>query len=203
MDSWQDTVEAISAALGTVFVIAAAWIALRQWKESLSTRLTQGALALISQLQEGATRETRDYLTRNHEAISKILAGPHPLEGLDSYLSRHEREDAPASVRELRRSFATLEFIAILCLTNQLPRELERGYLGPTMAQHWKVAQPVVMAIRERYGNDIYLQHAEALAGMLKEGKLFGRRSALHKRKELQRIERRSRSVVPDLFLAP
>ncbi len=61
MGTWQDTVEAISAALGTIFVVVAAWIALRQWSESFSSRLTQGGIALLNQLQEGSTRETRGY----------------------------------------------------------------------------------------------------------------------------------------------
>jgi hypothetical protein len=173
---------------------------LRQWKESFSARLSQGGMALIGQLQEGATRETRDYLLRNRGAISRILSGPNPLEGLDSYLSQHKREGAAASVHELRRSLATLEFIAILCLTNQLPRDLERSYLAPTMVRYWAAAEPVVMAIRSRSGNIIYLQHAEALAGMLQTGRFFKSRSTSYKRKEIRRIERESRSATLELF---
>lgn len=200
MGTWQNTVGAISTALGTIFVVAAAWIALRQWKESLSTRLVQGGMALISQLQEGSTRETRDYLLRHRDAISEILSGPHSLEGLDSYLSQHKKGGAPASVHELRRNLAILEFIAILCLTNQLPRDLERSYLAPTMVRYWNAAEPVVMAIRERRGNTIYLQHVEALTGMLRTGKLYERRSRSHKKKEIQRIEYKSRFATLESF---
>ena len=200
MGTWQDTVQAVSTAVGTIFIVVAAWVALRQWKESFSSRLIQGGMALITQLQEGSTRETRDYLIRRQEDISKILSGLHSLERLDTYLKQNRKEGAPASVYELRRNLATLEFIAILCLTNQLPRDLERSYLAPTMAGYWKAAEPVVMAIRARRGNSVYLQHVEALVRMLQSGKLFERRSAAHKRKEVRRIERESRSATLERF---
>jgi hypothetical protein len=203
MGTWQDTVGAVSTALGTSFVVVAAWIALRQWKESLSTRLVQGGMALINQLQEGSTRETRDYLLRNHVAISRILAGPHPLERLDNYLNQHNEDGAPASVHELRRNLATLEFIAILCLTNQLPRDLERSYLAPTIVGYWKAAEPVVVAVRARRGNTVYLQHVEALVSLAQTGKLFERRSISHKRKVVRRIERESESATLELFRSP
>jgi hypothetical protein len=203
MGTWQDTVEAISSALGTIFIVIAAWIALRQWNESFSSRLTQGGMALITQLQEGATRETRDYLIRHQETISSILSGPHPLDRLDAYLSRNEREGTPTSIYELRKSLATLEFISILCLTDQLPRDLERSYLAPTMVRYWKAAEPVVLAIRARRGNNVYLQHVEALAKLLQTGKLFGKNSSTYKRKELRRIERESISATMELQKQP
>jgi hypothetical protein len=200
MGTWQNSVEAISAALGTIFVIIAAWIGLRQWNESLSSRLTQGGMALITQLQEGSTRETRDYLLQHRESISGILSGPHPLEGLDAYLKKNKKEGIPTSIHELRKSLATLEFIAILCLTNQLPRDLERSYLAPTIVRYWEAAEPIALAIRARRGSNIYLQHVEALVKLLQTGKLFERRSTTYKRKELQRIERESRSATMELF---
>jgi hypothetical protein len=200
MGTWQDTVQAISSALGTVFVIIAAWVALRQWNESFSSRLTQGGMALITQLQEGATRETRDYLLRHREKISEILSGPHPLEGLDAYLSKNKKEGTPTSIYELRKSLATLEFISILCLTGQVPRDLERSYLAPTMVRYWIAAEPIALAIRARRGNNVYLQHVEALVELLQTGKLFGRRSSAHKRKELRRIERESKLATLELY---
>jgi hypothetical protein len=200
MSTWQDTVEAISSALGTVFIVIAAWIALRQWKESFSSRLTQGGMALITQLQEGSTRETRDYLLRHRENISEILSGPHSLEGLDAYLKKSKMEGTPTSIYELRKSLATLEFVAILCLTNQLPRDLERSYLAPTMFRYWKAAEPVVLAIRARRGNNVYLQHVEALVKLLQTGKLFDRRSTTYKRKALRRVERESKSATLELY---
>jgi len=200
MGTWQDTVEAISSALGTIFVIIAAWIAWRQWNESFSSRLTQGGMALITQLQEGSTRETRDYLFQRREVISGILSGPRPLERLDTYLNKNRKKGGPASVYELRKNLATLEFIAILCLTNQLPRDLERSYLAPTMVRYWEAAEPITLAIRARRGNNVYLQHVEALVKLLQAGKLFERRSTTYKRKELQRIERESRSATLELF---
>jgi hypothetical protein len=200
MGTWQDTVEAVSAALGTIFVMVAAWIALRQWRESFSTRQVQGGMALIIQLQEGSTRETRDFLAQHREAISRALSGPHPLDGLDSYLRQNKKEGVPSSVSELRKIFAILEFVAILCLTDQLPRDLERSYLAPTMVRYWKTAEPIVTEIRKRSGSNVYLQHVEALAELLKTGKLFDKRSAVYKRKEVERIERVSRDATLALF---
>lgn len=199
MVSWQ-SVEAISSAIGTVVLIAAAWIALRQWKESLSTRQIQGALALIEQFQEGSTRETREYLLRHRDKILRILSDSDPLEELDKYLRRHSDAGDPHSLVELRKRLAVLEFVAILCLNNQLPSELERSYLAPTMARYWQAAEPVVTAIRTRRGNAVYLQHVEALVTLLRNGRLFHRRSTSFKRHELRKIENNSMSATLMLF---
>jgi hypothetical protein len=194
MASWQ-SVEAVSSAVGTIVLIVAAWIALRQWKESLSTRQIQGALALVEQLQEGSTRETREYLQRHHDKILQILSGPSPLERLDRFVKRNGRSGTPHSLVEVRKNLAVLEFVAILCLNDQLPAELERSYVAPTMVRYWEVAEPIVTAIRASRGNKVYLQHVEALVTLLRDGRLFGRRATSSKKIELKKIEQQSRSA--------
>ena len=200
--SWQ-SVEAVSSAVGTIVLIVAAWIALRQWKESLSTRQIRGALALVEQLQEGSTRETREYLRRHQEKMLRILSEPNPLERLDRYIKRNSSDGGPRSLVEVRKNLAVLEFVAILCLNNQLPTELERSYLAPTIVGYWEAAEPIVTAIRASRGNKVYLQHVEVLVTLLRDGRLFQRRVTSSKKMELKKIEQRSRSATLALLQPP
>ena len=200
--TWQ-SVEAISSAVGTIVLIIASWIALRQWRESLSARQIQGALALIEQLQQGSTRETREYLLRHHDKMLHIAAGPRPLERLDKFIRRNSRDGTPRSLVEVRKNLAVLEFVAILCLNGQLPIDFERSYLAPIMARYWEAAEPIVIAIRKSRGSEIYLQHVEALVTLLRDGRLFQRRAASSKKMELKRVEQQSKSATRALFNRP
>ena len=120
MVSWQ-ALEAISSVAGTVVLVTASWIALRQWKESLSNRQVQGALALIEQFQEGSTRETREFLLRHREEILRVRSDSSSIEKLDKLIKRKSGDGDPRSLVELRKNLAVLEFVAILCLNDQLP----------------------------------------------------------------------------------
>jgi hypothetical protein len=191
---WQ-AVESLSAAIGTVVLIGAAWIAIRQWKESLSTRQVQGTLALIEQFQSTSVRGTRAFLERHRTEIVKILSEPRPLERLDKFIKQNPDMDGPQSLVDLRKNLAVLEFVSMLCLNDQLPAQVERSYLAPSMAHYWRVAEPVISAIRKQRGTEIYLQHLGALVDLLSDGSLFARNSKPKKR-ALKKLENQAKASV-------
>jgi hypothetical protein len=191
---WQ-IVESLSTAVQAIVVIGAAWIALRQWRESLSARQIQGTLALIEQFQSSAVRGTRAFLERHRTEIIALLDGPKPLDKLDRFFKENHDVDGPRSLVDLRKNLAVLEFVAMLCLNDQLPSGVERSYLAPSLAHYWHVAEPVVRVIRSQRGSEIYLQHLGALVDLLSDGSLFAKTS-LAKKRALRRIENQAKSKV-------
>ncbi|HET8662423.1 MAG TPA: hypothetical protein VFM55_26010 [Micromonosporaceae bacterium] len=124
--SW-DAVSALSSIAGTALVLAAAWIALYQFRESVSTRQLQSIIASIEQLQSSSLRNVRWFLRYNHEEIKGILEGSNPLEQLNRFLADPDHPGgSPKSIVGLRTSMAVLEFLSVLSLNNKIPIGLEQ-----------------------------------------------------------------------------
>lgn len=193
--SWE-AVSALSAVIGLVLVVAGSLIALSQFRESLSSRQLQAILGLIEQLQSSEVRSARAVLARHRKEIVATLDTEDGLRKLDSFLEGVARDGSPASVTELRKVFAVLEFIAMLSLHGQIPAAVERAYLAPTFAAYWDACRPVVLSIR-RYsrGGDIYLQHFEAFIDLTRSGHIFHWNARTHKKRTLRMLAVRGRAA--------
>ena len=190
---WQ-AVAALSSGIGTIILAAAAWIALRQWRESLSTRQIQGTMALIDQFQSSSVRGAKRFLERHRTEIVRILDEPRFLDKLDKFIRENRDEDEPRSLVDLRKSLAVLEFISVLCLNDQLPYHVECSYLAPSLAHYWYVAEPLITAIRAQRGNEIYLHHLGALVDLLRNGSFF-RNPSKAKKHALRVLEDRAKAA--------
>src|SRR5579859_1032009 len=125
--SWE-AISAISSMLGIALIALAAWIALGQLKESAAVRRLQSTLGFIEQLQSSPLRNTRRFLGRHQAEIKEILENEDWIDELNSFLHDRGRADGgPTSLSELRGSLATLEFIAVLSLSNNMPGHVERA----------------------------------------------------------------------------
>ena len=188
-----NAISAVSSSASTSLVVVGAWIALRQWKESLASRQFQGMSAFIQQFQSVRLRSMREFLLSHSKALELLLDEPKPIEALDTFLREKGGEGIAKSVVELRQDMAVLEFVAVLSLNRTVPVELERSYLAPTIVNYWRAVRPVVKAIQAERGDRIYLQHVEALTGMVLSGELYAGNSAKIKRKILSAIEVQAR----------
>jgi hypothetical protein len=186
--TWE-AVSALSSIVGTILVLATAWIALHQFREAAGARQFQGIITTIDQLQSSSLRNVRWLLRRNRDEIDAILAGPDPLNALDEFLGRPEHpEGSPTSVADLRTSMAVLEFLGVLCLNNKVPESLERSYLAATIVSYWKSVEPIVLVIRQDSGDSGYLQHIECVVQLAISGALFKANAKAVKSRELRRI---------------
>src|SRR4051812_34175775 len=184
-----DAVSAISSVTGTVLVIGAAWIALRQFKESSSTRQVQSIMGLIDQFQSSSARSMRAFLNSRRTEILSFLSESDGLAKLDAYLQQHgPPSNGPASVTEVRHNVAVLEFIAVLSLSNNISSELERAYLAPVITSYWEAVRPIVGLIRLNPGDELYLQHLESLAQLIACGDLYRRGLTRAKQQRLRII---------------
>lgn len=189
-------ISTISSVVATTLVVVAAWTALRQFKESLATRQLQGILGFIEQLQSTSVRSTRRLLRRHRTEISEILAGSHWSERLDAFLRENgNATGGAASLSELHRDLAALEFVAVLSLHGKIPVGLERTYLAPTIISYWEAIEPVVRATRAAAGvfRPIYLQHFESLVRLAASGDLYSRRVEAIKSREIDRLTKQSK----------
>lgn len=188
---WQ-AITATCSTVSTVIVIIGASVAWRQWREASASRKLAATLAFIGRFQDGTLRGLKAYLKRNTFAIKEALDSPTPLSRLDDLLVQNDgRYGAPSSLADLRKSFADLEFIAILCLNDSIPRTLEQAYFAPTIAGYWKAILPVVIAIREDQTSVVYLQHVEAFVKMVADGTLHERKLHRMKREALHQLSTR------------
>jgi hypothetical protein len=188
--TWE-ALSALSSATGTILVVVAAWIGLRQWRESLEARQFQAATVFIDQFQSTKIRNTRNFLRENATVIESLLATADGLSALDEFLAENAPgRGAPDSLLALRESLANIEFLAILSLTEQIPEYLERAYLAPTITGYWRAVNPVVQAIRTEGspGKNIYLQNAEALARLAETGQIYGKNCSRLKAAERAKI---------------
>lgn len=118
------------------------------------------------------------------------------MERLESFLSQVNADgQGPQSLADLRKAFATLEFIAALSLNNRIPADLERSYLAPSIINYWTVFGPVVKAIRLERGTSIYLQHVEALARIISSGGIYSNKARTLKKHELKKIMLQSKAA--------
>ncbi|ROO51173.1 hypothetical protein EDC02_6041 [Micromonospora sp. Llam0] len=191
-----NAVSAISSLVATVSVIIALAIALRQLRESSIGRKGQSALALIGDLQSSQVRLIRDELLVHSNRLNKLAESCTDLGEVDSYLRANLRglDKSEVTLVEVRRAMASLEFIAVLCLHNSMPIQFERAYLGPTLLRYWQSFRPVVMIVRRSRGDAIYLQHLEAVVGLIASGMLFSPGHRRHKRNAVARIVGQSRA---------
>ena len=192
-----DMVSAMSSVSGTVLVTVAAWIALRQFKESSATRQVQSIIGLVDQLQSSSARSMRAFLEKRRAELLSILNQPDGLAKLDAYLQQHGPSgNGPSSVAEIRQNAAVLEFIAVLSLSNNISTELERAYLAPVIISHWEAIRPIVGLIRSNRGDELYLQHLESLAELIVRGDLYRGGLARAKQQRLRLIIQNGRTAI-------
>jgi hypothetical protein len=193
--SWA-AISAVSSVVATTLVVVAAWIALRQFKESLAARQLQGIMGFVEQLQSTSVRSTRRLLKRHRTEILTILTESHWSEKLDSFLrEKGSTAGGATSLSELHKDLAALEFIAVLSLHGKIPIRLERAYLAPVIISYWEAIEPVVRATRAGAGffRPIYLQHFESLVELAASGDLYSRRVEAIKSREIDRLIKQSK----------
>jgi hypothetical protein len=183
-----EAVSAISSAVATVFLVVAALIALRQWRDATAASQLQSTLAFIDQFQPSSVRGTRDFLRRHRSTVLELLGQPEGLDKLDAFLRLSDDDEGPRSLLALRKDMAAIEFVAVLSMNGRIPQELERSYLAPTIVNYWEAVWPVVRAIRANRGYGVHLQHLEALVNIINSGDIFTGNCRQRKKLELQRI---------------
>ncbi|WFF00196.1 hypothetical protein [Micromonospora sp. WMMD964] len=194
--SW-DAISAISDALAAAIVIVAAWIALRQFKESLSARQLQGILGLMQQLESSSARRSRSFLYRHRDEVEAILGRKNGLRELDEFLRKTgPADDGPHTLSELRKDLATLEYAALLAVHGMIPATLEQAYFVPTVVDYWLVMEPVVRATRKEIGSDVYLQHFESIYRLATTGQIHMKNASFAKAREARRLVAQSRAMV-------
>jgi hypothetical protein len=194
--SW-DAVSAISTALATTIVVVAAWIALRQFRESLSARQLQGVLGLMQQLESSSARRSRSFLYRHRDEVVAILGQKNALRELDEFLRQTgPADDGPTSLSDLRKDLATLEYAALLAVHGMIPATLEQAYFVPTVVDYWAIMEPIVLATRKEIESDVYLQHFESIYRLATSGQIYMKNASSLKAREVRRLVARSRGMV-------
>lgn len=190
--SWE-ALSAICSVIGTVVVVVAAWIAVRQLREALAARQLQGALLLMQELQDVAIRGARDLLAEHRDQIVDLAGNNDSAAALDAFLQRRASvPGTPTNLVELRSCLAKLEFASALALHGAVPADFERIYLAPTLVSYWGAVQPAVDLMRGGDAHALYLQQLEAYTDLVLNGSVYGPEAAGTKRQKLAALVSRS-----------
>jgi hypothetical protein len=194
-----DALSAIATAIQALVVIIAAVVAVYQWQEALAARRLQGSEGTIEALLAPSLRSNLDFLQEHQEDLAKMALADDGMTKLKDLISK-AGEDGPGNLANLRRDLAVLEFVSVLSFNQMIPPSLEQAYLAATLRRYWVDAMPLVRIMRKALGNDLYLQHFEALVELAGEDDFYNNRKAGKKKnaKRRQLIER-SKFVARDL----
>jgi hypothetical protein len=192
--NWNE-VSAISTAVQTLVVIAAAALALWQLREVLADRRMAGFLRLMDELESGTVQQTRRFFN-SYQANVRQIAEAGNLQDLDKFITRKTRRwEQPLSLGRVRDDLTKLEYTAMLCLHGMLPIKLERTYFTTVVVLTWPYIEPVILMLRRDRGVQ-YMQHFEALYRLYVTGAIYRGSYASSRRREASRLMLVSKSVV-------
>lgn len=133
--SW---VAAIASVVQTAVVLTAAFVALRQLRESANARTTSGLLEVFKMLHSPEATSDR-----------RIMFDP--------------KSPSADRIRATRRSLELLEWISLLARRNLLPKEVLLDMYSDMYISVWQRARPLVVDVRKASEN--YAEHVEHIVG--------------------------------------
>lgn len=177
-----DVVTALATATGTLAVIVAAVIGLRQLREATEARRTATFISLMDTYLSLKSRGVRSTFIQHADELGEIASS-----GGTAALYRHlvQLGLSRDSISTVRADLAALELVSAFCLQSALPGQFEDTYLGPTLHYNWRAFRPLALAIRHDEENSAYAQHLEAVADLVSAGHMSSRRHRRSKQKEL------------------
>lgn len=143
LDRGAGVISAVAAAIQTLVIIIAAWLAIKQLRDAVRARSLTGFQAIWAELNGAEARGDRAFIFANE-------IDPADLDVEDRL--------------KVERVCVTFDFIGVLVYHELVPRDVALSMYFDVVLRTWHRVRAFVLAERRRRGNVLYMMYFERLA---------------------------------------